>query len=106
MNNENGFKSSKPGLPDGYALRHGCQMAWPDVLVRTCAHLDINDMDIIYHKGFDIKIPAVFTMSMYNIRRWKIRLSPEAAKNVSQIFYRLFTVKKTKNIFNFNISLS
>ena len=36
---------SKPGLPDGYALRHGCQTA-SDVLVSTYVHLDINDEDI------------------------------------------------------------
>ena len=41
---------SKPGLPDGYALRHVCQMA-SDVHVRTLAHLDNNNMNIIYHNG-------------------------------------------------------
>ena len=46
MNNEIGFESSKPGWPDGYVLRHGCQMAWPDVHVVTCAHP--KDMEIIY----------------------------------------------------------
>ena len=39
---------SKPGLPDSYVLRHGCQMT-SDIHVSTGAHLDINNMDIIYH---------------------------------------------------------
>ena len=32
--NEILYRINTPELPDGYALRHGCQMAWPDVHVR------------------------------------------------------------------------
>ena len=39
----------KLGLPNGYALRHDCQMV-SDVHVSTYPHLNINNMDIIYHK--------------------------------------------------------
>ena len=39
---------SKPGLLDGYTLGYGCQVA-SDVHASKCAHLDINNMDIVYH---------------------------------------------------------
>ena len=45
-----GFKSSIPGLPDGYALRHGFQMTWPDVHVSSYAHLDIYNMIFVSFK--------------------------------------------------------
>ena len=57
LHNETGLDSSFQS--------QGCQMAIPlgMVYVSTCAHLDINNMDIIYHTRSSGWEPMVFVMS-------------------------------------------